>query len=753
MITHNLGFSRIGLNRELKKAQENFWKSEISEQELLATAKELRLRHWQLQSDQGIDLVPVGDFTLYDQMLDMSAMLGAVPKRFNHSGGSVSTETFFKMARGAQGVPAMEMTKWFDTNYHYIVPEFTPGMNFKLSTEKIFEQVAEAKAAGFNPKAVLPGPLTFIHLGKENGCDRWEYLEQIAAAYCEALERLSKECEWIELDEPILVLDLPQQVKEKFKPIYAKLKQAAGNAKIMLATYFGKLNGCEEIVAELDVDAIHVDLTRAPHTASSLPGKLRSNVILSLGILSGRNIWRVDAEKALRIIQSVTSQIGNERVMLAPSCSLQHVPIDLDGETGLDPEIKNWMAFGKQKCAEIRMLADAASGKDVSAALDENRKSWQNRRSSSRVTNQQVQQRLKDITPQMFERFASFDARKVAQQQLNLPLMPTTTIGSFPQTPEIRSTRRAFKNNQLSESEYTRKMRGFIDEAVQKQIDLQLDVLVHGEPERNDMVEYFGEQLEGFCFTANGWVQSYGSRCVKPPVIYGDVHRPKPMTVEWIKYAQSLSDKPMKGMLTGPVTILCWSFVRDDQPRKDTCMQIALAIRDEVLDLEKAGINIIQIDEAALREGLPLRTGEWDDYLKWATDSFRLTAGGVANTTQIHTHMCYSEFNAIAEWIARMDADVISIEASRSKMDLLSAFEDFPYPNDIGPGVYDIHSPRVPSKDEMVELINKALEVIPAQKLWINPDCGLKTRKWPECLESLKNMVEAALEVRGNILS
>ncbi|MBN2713530.1 MAG: 5-methyltetrahydropteroyltriglutamate--homocysteine S-methyltransferase [Planctomycetes bacterium] len=751
MLTHNLGFPRIGLNRELKRAQEQFWKGTIDEEELQKVASELRMRHWKLQAAQGVDIIPVGDFSLYDHMLEMSAALGAVPERFGWDGTKVDLRTFFNMARGGEKAHAMEMTKWFDTNYHYIVPEFTKQQTFKLSSDKIFNEAEEAKAAGFTIKAVLPGPVTYIHLGKVMGekFDRWEHLNAILSVYEEITKRLAKDCEWIQFDEPAMVLDLPEPVREKFIPVYKRLKAVAGGTKVMVATYFGGLGENEELAASLPVDALHVDLVRSPETEQSLPEKIPASMALSLGIVNGRNIWRVDAEKALGVIERVKGKIGAERIMLAPSCSLQHAPIDLDAETGLDPEIRNWMAFAKQKCAELRLLADIEENKDVSQALEENRKAWASRRASPRVMNEKVRARMSSITEDMYERSSPHGTRKAKQQEVfNLPCLPTTTIGSFPQTGEIRKIRRQFKNGEISENAYRVAMEGFIKDAVVFQHEVGLDVLVHGEPERNDMVEYFGEQLEGFCFTANGWVQSYGSRCVKPPVIFGDVSRPRQVTVEWIKYAQSLTDKPMKGMLTGPVTILCWSFVRDDQPRKDTCKQIALAIRDEVCDLERAGIGMIQIDEAALREGLPLRRKEWDEYLEWAVGSFKLTASGVGDATQIHTHMCYSEFNEIAEWIAKMDADVISIEASRSKMELLNVFEDFEYPNDIGPGVYDIHSPRVPSEEEMVELIRKALKVVHYEKLWINPDCGLKTRAWPETTAALKNMVAAAEKMR-----
>ncbi len=753
MLTHTLGFARIGINRELKKAQEGYWRGEVTEEELDLVAAELRLRHWRLQSQEGIDLIPAGDFSLYDHMLDMCALVGAVPERFGFKGGQVSTEMYFSMARGNASAPAMEMTKWFDTNYHYIVPEFTEGMKFSISSMKIFDDVLQAKVAGFKVKAVMPGPVTFMYLGKEYGEDfsRWELFDDLVEVYCQILKKLSSDCAWIELDEPVLAYKLTLDVREQFLSAYKKIREAVG-CKLMLATYFGSINGNENLVSGLPVDALHIDLFRAPKLMSSIIDKIPDTMSLSLGVVNGRNIWRVDADKALGVIEEARRKIGVERIMLAPSCSLLHVPIDLNEEEKLDLEIMEWMAFGRQKCAELRMLADVFLGVSEDVLLDANSEAWQRRRSSNLVHNKKVSDRVRQITSGMLHRKTRHTMRKQVQQEiLRLPVLPTTTIGSFPQTPQIRKTRLDFRRGNINQQQYREKMQGFIAEAVKWQEEIDLDVLVHGEPERNDMVEYFGEQLEGFCFTENGWVQSYGSRCVKPPIIYGDVYRTSAMTVDWISYAQSITRKPMKGMLTGPVTILCWSFVRDDQPRQDTCRQLALAIRDEVVDLETAGIKIIQIDEAALREGLPLNRDEWNDYLQWAVECFGIASSGVKDSTQIHTHMCYSEFNEIAEWIARMDADVISIEASRSKMELLEVFRDFEYPNDIGPGVYDIHSPRVPSKDEIAALLRKALEVVPYDRLWVNPDCGLKTRGWPEAVESLKNMMAAALLVRSEV--
>jgi len=754
MITHSLGFPRIGIKRELKKTIENYWKGELSREELFLAAKDLRKRHWQLQKQNGIDLVPVGDFSLYDQILDMTATLGAVPERFVFEGNTVDIKTYFDMARGKGDAAAMEMTKWFDTNYHYIVPEFEPNQTFKLSSEKIFEEVKEAIDEGYQAKPVLPGPLTYIFLGKETEAvsDRFNYLDSILKVYEEILSRLSSPCEWIQLDEPILVLDLDSEVKEYFKETYERLTKAAGQMKILLATYFGSLGSNEELALSLPVSGLHLDLVRAPEQLDSVLKNIDSDKTFSLGVVNGRNIWKTNFDKAVGMVRKASKAIGEKKVMVAPSCSLLHVPVDLDEETALPDEIKNWMAFAKQKCNELHIIRDAAIGKDVSNELKRNKEALQSRKESPLATNKSVQEKLQNISKEMLTRKSTFDSRiKKQNENLDLPLLPTTTIGSFPQTKEIRQLRSKFKKSEISEENYKNSIKGFIKEVIDKQEELDLDVFVHGEPERNDMVEYFGEQLKGYCFSKNGWVQSYGTRCVKPPILFGDVIRPEPMTVDWITYAQSLTDKPMKGMLTGPVTILCWSFVRDDQPRSVTCKQIALALREEVKDLEEAGIGVIQVDEPAIREGLPLRKKDWENYLQWAIDCFRLSVSGVKDETQIHTHMCYSEFNDIIEWIAKMDADVISIEASRSKMELLKAFKDFHYPNEIGPGVYDIHSPRIPSKEEMKNLIKKAIEVIPLEKLWVNPDCGLKTRNWEETIPSLRNMVEAAKELREEI--
>ncbi len=750
MNSHVLGFPRVGSQRELKRGVEKFWKGQLSEKELVLIAEELKEKHWAMQSR--LDMVATGDFSFYDQMLDTIAMLGAVPPRFEWDGKEIGLDTYFKMARGdaSKNIPAMEMTKWFDSNYHYIVPEFTQGMTFKQSTSEQIETVRHAKACGYIPKPVLIGPITFLMLGKEfDGCNRWNYLDAIIDVYVNVLRELTEETEWIQIDEPVLCLDLPEEAKKAFSKAYNKLSKAVSGSHLLLATYFGELADNLDLTMSLPFDALHVDLVRGGNELKSVINSLPVGRLLSLGVVDGRNIWKNNLKATLELIKPAVDELGEDKLMIASSCSLLHSPVDLEFETELPLELRDWMAFAVQKCEELAVLRDAVNGCDVSSRLTANADSMAAREKSSLRVNLDVRAAAAGITPQMMQRESPFEKRIEEQKAwLKLPVFPTTTIGSFPQTTEIRKTRLDFKKGNIDKAQYEEAMQQEIRHVVDEQDKLGLDVYVHGEPERNDMVEYFGQQMNGFCFTKNGWVQSYGSRCVKPPIIYGDVSRPEAMTVDWIKYAQENSSKPMKGMLTGPVTILCWSFERDDLSREDICRQIALAIREEVLDLEAAGIKIIQIDEAALREGMPLRASQRDEYLQWAVDCFRITSSGVGDDTQIHSHMCYSEFNTIAKWIAKMDADVISIEASRSGMDLLQAFKDFEYPNDIGPGVYDIHSPRVPSEEEIYELLKKAVKVIKPARLWVNPDCGLKTRDWPETRASLVNMVAAAKKLR-----
>ncbi len=758
-IAHNLGFPRIGARREMKRTVESYWKGDLPREGLEAMGRELRARHWKLQADAGLDLLPVGDFTWYDHVLDMSALLGVVPARFGVVDNDVDVNTYFRMARGrapgdkagSADTFACEMTKWFDTNYHYIVPEFSADQQFRLASNKLFSELAEAQALGYRAKPVIIGPLTYLWLGKAKGSafDKLTLLDRLLPVYSELLARLKAAgVEWVQIDEPILVLDLPQAWKDAFESAYHRM-QASG-LKLLMATYFAALEDNAPLACRLPVDGLHIDVVRAPQQLSKVLDQLPPYKVLSLGVVDGRNVWRTDLDKALSLLEGAKERLG-DRLWVAPSCSLLHSPVDLSLEPDLDEEFRSWLAFAVQKVAEVvtlkRGLAEGRAG--IEQELAGSQAAVASRKSSPRIHRSAVKARLMGLSEEDGRRGSDYAQRRVLQQKmLGLPLFPTTTIGSFPQTQAIRNARRDFKAGRISEADYTAQMRAEIDLAVRKQEEIGLDVPVHGEAERNDMVEYFGELLEGYAFTANGWVQSYGSRCVKPPIIFGDVHRPKPMTVEWSEYAQSLTPRPMKGMLTGPVTMLQWAFVRDDQPRSTTAMQIALALRDEVTDLESAGIKLVQIDEPALREGLPLRQAERAAYLRWAVQAFRVSSSAVRDDTQIHTHMCYAEFNDIIDSIAALDADVITIETSRSDMELLDAFVDYAYPNEIGPGVYDIHSPRVPTKDEMVRLMEKAAAVVPPERLWINPDCGLKTRDWPEVEIALRNMVAAAKTLR-----
>lgn len=751
---HNLGFPRIGARRELKFAQEAFWKGETSEAELLSTAAALREQNWQRQA--GLDCVPVGDFSLYDQVLDLSFTLGNLPARVQGLQGS-ELDQYFRVARGRSAhdsgcncVHAGEMTKWFDTNYHYIVPEFSAETRFSLNPSRLLAQVEEAQAQGHNAKPVLIGPVTYLLLGKsKDATDPLSLLAQLLPVYAELLGLLAeKGIEWVQIDEPTLVTELAPQWQEAFRTAYAALSGCS--VKLLLTTYFGQLKENLELACSLPVAGLHLDAVNARDEVDQVIEQLSRDKVLSLGVVNGRNIWKTDLSALLDWLEPVAQQL-DERLWIAPSCSLLHVPVDLASEQTLDAEIRSWLAFAQQKLDELRVIHSALNNgrASVAAELAENLAALNSRRTSPRVHNPKVQQAVAAIDPGLGKRKRAYPQRAALQREkLNLPLYPTTTIGSFPQTTEIRKARLAFRKGELDAGDYNARMQQEIEFAVKQQEALGLDVLVHGEAERNDMVEYFGEQLDGYAFSQFGWVQSYGSRCVKPPILFGDISRPRAMTVEWIKYAQSLTDKKMKGMLTGPVTILNWSFVRDDQPRSHSCYQLALAIREEVQDLERAGIDIIQIDEAALREGLPLRRSQWAEYLNWAVESFRISANGVSDSTQIHTHMCYSEFNDIIEAIAHMDADVITIETSRSDMELLDVFDQFHYPNEIGPGVYDIHSPNIPSVEQMVKLMRLAAQRIPAERLWVNPDCGLKTRQWSEVIPALQNMVDAARVLR-----
>ncbi|MFC1137082.1 5-methyltetrahydropteroyltriglutamate--homocysteine S-methyltransferase [Pasteurella multocida] len=752
---HVAGFPRVGAKRELKFAQERYWRGEIAEQDLLEIAQKLREINWKHQAAANADFVAVADFTFYDHILDLQVATGAIPARFGFDSQNLSLNEYFQLARGNQTQFAIEMTKWFDTNYHYLVPEFTKNTEFKANPAHYVQQIREAKALGLHFKPTIVGPLTFLWLGKEKGeaFNRFELLAKLVPVYVEILNALVAEgAEWIQIDEPALAVDLPTEWIEAYKAVYTTLKEKV-KAKLLLATYFGSVAEHAPLLKGLPVDGLHIDLVRAPVQLAAFEDY---NKVLSVGVIDGRNIWRANLNQVLDVVEPLKAKFG-ENLWIAPSCSLLHTPYDLEVETQLKankPELYSWLAFTLQKVQELRVIKTALEqGRGaVQAELDASQAAADARANSKEIHRPEVAERLANLPTDADKRKSPF-AERIAKQNawLNLPLLPTTNIGSFPQTVEIRQARAKFKKGELSVADYEAAMKKEIEFVVRRQEELDLDVLVHGEAERNDMVEYFGELLDGFAFTKFGWVQSYGSRCVKPPVIYGDVVRPEPMTVRWSQYAQSLTNKVMKGMLTGPVTILQWSFVRNDIPRSTVCKQIGVALSDEVLDLEKAGIKVIQIDEPAIREGLPLKRADWDAYLQWAGEAFRLSYMGVQDDTQIHTHMCYSEFNDILPAIAGLDADVITIETSRSDMELLTAFGDFKYPNDIGPGVYDIHSPRVPKAEEIERLLRKALNVVPKERLWVNPDCGLKTRGWPETIAQLEVMMEVTKKLRAEL--
>jgi 5-methyltetrahydropteroyltriglutamate--homocysteine methyltransferase len=748
-IASNLGFPPMGAARELKRATEGYWSGKVSRAQLLATGAELRRRHWQLQRDIGLDRIPANDFSFYDRMLDTCAMVGAVPPRYGFKSEWMDAETYFAMARGSQGkgrdVTAMEMTKWFDTNYHYIVPELERGQRFRMASAKPANEYREAKAAGIDATTVLIGPLTFLLLAKTRGTafDRLSLLDALLPVYGDVLGSLAAAgATWVQIDEPCLALDRTEAERAAYVRAYTQLAKRT-KLKLMVATYFAGLHDNLATALALPVEGLHVDLVRAPQQLDALLAQWPKGRVLSAGVIDGRNVWRADLERQRVLVQRAAATVGRDRLWVAPSCSLLHTPLDLDLETKLDPELKGWLAFAKQKLQEVVALAS-----DDRPTMAASSRAAQSRRTSKRINNAAVQRRAASVTEKDRARGTRFADRR--QAQVELPAYPTTTIGSFPQTADVRAARRKLHDAQLTAEQYDQFIEAQIAKTIKLQEELGLDVLVHGEFERNDMVEYFGEQLVGFAFTEHGWVQSYGTRYVKPPIIFGDVSRPTAMTVRWSKYAQSLTQRPVKGMLTGPVTILQWSFVRDDQPRAETAKQIALAIRDEVIDLEASGIRVIQIDEPALREGLPLRRAEWNDYLNWAVDAFRLATAGVRDATQIHTHMCYSEFNDVLRVIERMDADVISIENARSGSELLQGLEQYKYPNEIGPGVYDIHSPRVPSTAEITGALKSMTRVLEDAQIWVNPDCGLKTRGWDETMAALKNMVAAAKAMREN---
>ncbi|MCR5884875.1 5-methyltetrahydropteroyltriglutamate--homocysteine S-methyltransferase [Rhizobacter sp. J219] len=760
MKTHTLGFPRIGAQRELKFALERHWRGESQPEVLPQMAQELRTRHWLLQRHAGLDFATTGDFSLYDTMLDHVLMFGAVPARFGFTPGEIGLAEYFALARGNAAQGAMEMTKWFDTNYHFLVPELAPDQSFSLHAQGLLDSVREVENRSFTPKPVLIGPLTFLWLSKMHGLPegadeaaaKLALLPRLLPVYRHLLAALeARAVPWVQIDEPVLALDLPAAWVQALPGVYEAL--APAHIRILLATYFESVEAHLPALAQLPVHGLHLDLVRAPQQALAALRLWPRDKVLSAGVIDGRNIWRADLRAVLAQLKPLHARWG-QRLWLAPSCSLLHCPVDLAPEARLDPQVKRWLAFSVQKLAELGTLKRALQDGEAAEAkaLDESDSAQRSRRSSPQVHQPAVRARVAALQAGDAERQHPYAERSVQQRaRLKLPPFPTTTIGSFPQTNEIRVARARFKRGELREALYREQMQDAIGQAVREQEALGLDVLVHGEAERNDMVEYFGEQLSGYAFTDNGWVQSYGSRCVKPPVLFGDVARPAPMTVEWTRYAQGLTKRWMKGMLTGPVTMLQWSFVRDDLPREQVALQLALALRDEVNDLEAAGIAIIQIDEPAFREGLPLRRADWTRYLEWAARAFRISASGVRDHTQIHTHMCYSEFNDILPSIAAMDADVITIETSRSQMELLRGFGDFAYPNEIGPGVYDIHSPRVPDAGEMLALLRKAREVIPDDRLWVNPDCGLKTRGWDETRGALRHMVDAAQALRKEL--
>lgn len=755
MQLNSLGFPRIGRRRELKFALEKYWRGESTQAELCEVASELRRTHWQWQTAAGVEQVPVGDFAFYDQVLTLSATLNAIPDR--HRGeGAIDLDTLFRVARGraptGQDAPASEMTKYFNTNYHYLVPELTQNQEFSIAYEQFFDEVSEAQALGYKAKPVLLGPVSYLHLAKTVGQEfnKLSLLSNLLTAYADILARFAAQgVEWVQLDEPVLALELDTQWQAAIAETYQALSTV--NVKVLLASYYGGIVHHQALVSALPVAGLHLDLVTAPEQLAVFANALRSEQILSVGVVNGRNVWAADIDLIAERIGAVARDLG-DRLWIGTSCSLLHSPVDLDVEVKLLPVLRKQLAFAKQKLLELSKIRQLLLAPNSDEAQKISAFCIARRQAKAQAADKQVIERVAALTTADYERVSDFSVRQsVQQQKYRLPLLPTTTIGSFPQTPAIRGLRSRWRKGEISDAQYTEQLQQVTRDTIERQLKLGIDVLVHGEAERNDMVEYFGEQLAGVGFSKNGWVQSYGSRCVKPPLIYGDVSRPKAMTVEWAEFAQSLTDKPVKGMLTGPVTILHWSFAREDISRDAIATQLALAIRDEVVDLQNAGIGIIQIDEPAFREGLPLKQSEWQTYLDWAVNAFKLSAAGVTDETQIHTHMCYSEFNDTIAAIAAMDADVITIETSRSRMELLNAFEDFEYPNEIGPGVYDIHSPNIPSVEAMVQLIEKAAQKVPVRQLWVNPDCGLKTRTWDEVEPALKNMVDATRELRRRL--
>lgn len=754
VINHILGFPRIGSNRELKHAQENYWSGKISQEELLQIGSNLRLTHWKQQKKLGIDILPVGDFAWYDHVLTTSLLIGNIPKRHQNLDGSVDLNTLFYIARGIapnkKPVLAAEMTKWFDTNYHYIVPEFTKGQKFHISWNQLFDEIDEAIKYGYKIKPIILGPMTYLWLGKIKGTkfNKLDLLRDLLQTYQEILLKIkNKGIDWVQIDEPILTLELPEEWLEAFQIAYLLL---SGYSKLLLTTFFESINHNLNTIINLPIDGLHVDLVDGKYDLSILNEKIPNNWCLSLGVINGRNIWKADLRYWFNIIAPLVKNRKN--IWIGSSCSLLHSPVDLDIEKNISPEIKNWFSFAIQKCHELRLFTTALNSNDIHI-LDEWTNLLETHAYSNQVHKKIVETRLNTISKSDCNRTNPYEIRSILQKKkFSLPILPTTTIGSFPQTDDIRKLRFDYKTGKINFQNYSLHIKQHIKNVITEQEKLDLDVFVHGECERSDMVEYFGEHLNGFVFTDFGWVQSYGSRCVKPPIVVGDVYRSEEITVKWLKYAQSLTKKPVKAMLTGPITILSWSFLREDLPKKIISNQIALALQDEVLDLEKSGIHIIQIDEPALREGLPLRKSDWNEYLSWATESFRLSSSKVQDTTQIHTHMCYCEFEDIMHAVVKLDADVITIETARSDMELLNFFKKFKYPNEIGPGVYDIHSPNIPTVMEIETLLCEAIKYISVDRLWVNPDCGLKTRNWKETKLSLKNMVLAAKNIRKSFL-
>ncbi len=759
------GFPRIGPNRELKFATEGHWRGEVGADELLAQGRAIRHENWRFMHEAGIDLVPSNDFSFYDQVLDTLALVGAVPERYGHAGGPVELETYFAMARGRQAegvdVTAMEMTKWFDTNYHFIVPELGPDTRFSISTEKPFDEHAEAHSElGLETVPVLIGPVSLLLLGKSaDGVgpdfDRLTLIEPLLEVYGQILERLGEQgADWVQLDEPCFVMDRPEPELDALRLAYEELAGARGRSRLLVKTYFDHVGDAYDVLVNAPIDGIGLDLHRGSYNVELIAkrGGLEDKTLFA-GVVDGRNVWINDLERSVALLGGLRERCGE--LVVSTSCSLLHSPYDLDAEPDLDAELRSWMSFARQKVGEVDAVARGLAGgpEAIDDELEANRVALQSRKGSERTSNRAVRQRVEALSEGDAQRESAFEVRREAQRELlGLPAFPSTTIGSYPQTAEIRGARAQLRSGEIDDATYTGRMREEIERVVRFQEEVDLDVLVHGEPERNDMVQYFAEQIDGYAFTQNAWVQSYGSRCVRPPILYGDVSRPSAMTVDWTLYAQSLTDRPMKGMLTGPVTMLQWSFVRDDQPRSQTCEQLALAIRDEVSDLESAGISVIQVDEPAIREGLPLRTDHWEDYLKWAVYCFRVATAGVADSTQIQTHMCYSDFGDIMEQIQAMDADVLLIEAARSRMALLRDWERLGYTQELGPGVYDIHSPRVPATAEMADLLQAASAVLEPDQIWVTPDCGLKTRGWDEVEPSLRNMVDAAKQVREQLV-